>query len=180
MGRQSGKASKLVERRTNNPLWGLFAGSFDPPTLGHLDLITRASMLVDHLVVAIGASDGKSPLFTTKERLAMTAAICRPLTNVKVVSFEGLTVDSAKKYGATVLFRGVRSAIDYDYEVRMATMNQSLNTEVQTIFLPARAELSHISSTLAKEIARFGGDFRLLVPEFVAIELGKKFAKKRG
>jgi pantetheine-phosphate adenylyltransferase len=157
---------------------GIFAGSFDPPTLGHQDLIRRASLLLDELVVAVGAADGKSPLFTTAERVAMTQALCSEYKNVRVISFDGLTVDCALAEGATTIIRGVRSAIDYDYEMRMALMNQAMKPQLQTIFLPTRAELSHISSSLAKEIARHGGDSRLLVPSLVARELKKKFSKK--
>ena len=156
---------------------GIFAGSFDPLTLGHQDLIRRAGSLMDELVVAVGAADGKSPLFTMAERVAMAKAICREFNNVRVISFDGLTVDCALAEGATTIIRGVRSAIDYDYEMRMALMNQAMKPQLQTIFLPTRADLSHISSYLAKEIARYGGDSSLLVPALVERELKKKFSK---
>lgn len=157
---------------------GIFAGSFDPPTRGHIDLIERATQLVDELVIGIGAADGKAPLFTTEERVALIKSLSAGLKNVKVETYSGLTVDFATKVGATVSIRGVRSAIDYDYEMRMALMNQTLKPDLQTLFLPTRAEFSHISSTLAKEIARHGGDCKLLVPGPVAKALKLKFAPR--
>ncbi|MEN9835740.1 MAG: hypothetical protein RL011_1933 [Pseudomonadota bacterium] len=155
---------------------GIFAGSFDPPTYGHIDLIERATQLVDHLVIGIGASEGKVPLFSTDERIALIKSLGSKLKNISVETYSGLTVDFATRVGATVSIRGVRSAIDYDYEMRMALMNQTLKPDLQTLFLPTRAEFSHVSSTLAKEIARHGGACELLVPGLVARALKRKFA----
>lgn len=164
--RKTGKAAARV---------GIFAGSFDPPTYGHIDLIERATELVDLLVIGIGASEGKVPLFSTDERVALIKSLCPKLKNIRVETYSGLTVDFATSVGATVSIRGVRSAIDYDYEMRMALMNQTLKPDLQTLFLPTRSEFSHVSSTLAKEIARHGGAAELLVPASVAKAMKRKF-----
>lgn len=171
-------ASKVASNRQRQRLSkqvGIYAGSFDPPTLGHMDVIERASELVDRLIVGVGTSAGKAPLFSPEERSELLTQLCRSQRNVVVSNFSGLTVDFAAQAGATVIIRGLRSAADYDYEMRMAQMNHALRPGLHTIFLPTRAELSHISSSLAKEIARYGGDSALLVPELVDKALRKKF-----
>ena len=170
------KPSGSKSRPQPSHLIGIYAGSFDPPTLGHLDLIARASQMVGQLVVAIGAAQGKAPLFSVEERLDLTKALCRPYPNVAVQSFAGLTVDFAAEVGAALIIRGLRSASDYDYEMRMAQMNQAMKPNLHTIFLPTRPDLSHISSSLAREIARHGGDVSLLVPPAVVRPLRRKFA----
>lgn len=152
----------------------VYTGSFDPMTLGHLDVIRRASVLFDELIVAMGEARGKEPLFTVSERKALIEATCRDLDNIRVESFDGLAVEFAARVHALTLVRGIRSTTDYAYEVQMALMNRAMRPEIETIFLPTSAEYSHISSSLAKEIALHGGDMRLLVPEPVAQKLAKK------
>lgn len=160
--------------RSGKPRIGVYTGSFDPMTFGHLDVIERASGLFDEVVVAVGAAGGKQPLFTVDERVALIAQVVRRLSNVKVESFDGLAVEFAARRGACALIRGLRSATDYAYEVQMALMNRALDKRVETLFLPTSPEFSHISSSLAKEIALHGGQVGLLVPPLVAKKLAEK------
>jgi pantetheine-phosphate adenylyltransferase len=152
----------------------VFAGSFDPLTLGHLDVIERASKLFDRVVVAMGESRGKAPLFTTEERAALIEAECARLGNVEPATFRGLAVEFAKAQGAVAFIRGVRSSLDFAYEMQMAQMNRALAPAIETIFIPTAPLVSHISSSLAKEIAKHGGDLALLVPPRVAKRLARK------
>lgn len=157
-------------------LVGLFAGSFDPLTRGHLDLIARASPLFGRVWVAVGTSRDKVGVFTVEERLALIRAACQDLPNVEAVHFSGLAVEFAIAKKADVLIRGLRSGTDFDYEMQMAQMNSALRPQVQTVFLPTQPDLRHISSSLAKEIARLGGPVELLVPPVVAQALKAKMA----
>lgn len=152
----------------------VYTGSFDPMTLGHLDVITRASKLFKKVIVAVGEARGKAPLFTTAERLDLLRATTRDLGNVEVASFTGLAVDFAARQGPVALVRGLRSATDFAYEMQMAGMNHALKPAIDTVFLPTSPLFSHISSTLAKEIAHHGGDLTLLVPPLVAQKLSEK------
>lgn len=156
----------------------IYTGSFDPMTLGHLDVIKRTSPLFDEVVVAIGEARGKAPLFSLEERIALIRKVTGNLSNVSVSSFAGLAIEFAKERNAVVMVRGIRSTTDYAYEVQMALMNRAMAPKVETIFFPTSPEYSHISSSLAKEIALYGGDLRLLVPREVAADLAKKFAKQ--
>jgi len=161
-------AAKTTERVA------VYSGSFDPMTLGHLDVIRRASRLFDVLIVATGEASGKAPLFTTPERCEVIAAVVADLPNVKVESYRGLTVTFAEKQRAVALVRGLRSHSDYDYEMQMALMNRVLAPAIETLFIPTSPQFSHISSSLAKEIALHGGDVNLLVPPLVARKLADK------
>jgi len=152
----------------------LFAGSFDPLTLGHLDLIQRASRLFHTVVVAIGEAQGKSPVFTVSERLEQITAACSGMNNVMIACFSGLAVDFAVLNGAGVLLRGLRSLGDFDYEMQMAQMNSQLRPGIETMFLPTLPELRHISSSLAKDVARHGGNAALLVPPAIATQLSQR------
>lgn len=152
----------------------VYTGSFDPLTLGHLDIITRAASLFDRLIIAIGEARGKNTLFTIDERVAMIRESCSHMSNVEATSFSGLAVEFAAKVGASALVRGLRSGADYTYEVTMAQMNRSLRPNLETIFLPTSPALSHISSTLAKEIASHGGDAGLLCSPQIAARLCAK------
>lgn len=143
-------------------------------TLGHLDVIKRASRLFDRLVVAIGEARGKTALFTVAERVELIARVCEDLKNVSVTSFKGLAVEYAADQGAVVMVRGLRSSTDYNYEVQMALMNRALKPELETVFLPTSPQYGHISSSLAKEIALHGGDLELLVPPLVSKKLAEK------
>jgi pantetheine-phosphate adenylyltransferase len=164
------------------PRIALFAGSFDPITLGHLDVVRGAVRLVDRLVLAIGAHPGKQPLFAADERLAMLEEICAPVARAAgcefaCTTFAGLVVAAARAAGATVLIRGVRDATDFDYEMQMAGMNAAMAPELQTVFVPASPAVRPITATLVRQIAGMGGDVSSFVPAQVAARLQQKFAK---
>lgn len=151
---------------------GLFAGSFDPPTLGHLDLITRALDVVDRLVVAIGANADKSPWLEPELRRRLLNEIVP--AGVEVSLFDGLAVAKAREVGASVLIRGVRGPADLASELAMARANRRLDPGVETILLPASQDTAHISSRLVREVHRAGGDASLFVPEPVVAALAAK------
>src|SRR6201996_4633410 len=160
----------------------LFAGSFDPITNGHLDVVGKAVGLADRLVLAIGIHPGKTPLFSTEERLAMANEICAPLGRAAgregvCPTFANLVITAARQAGATVLVRGVRDATDFDYEMQMAGMNATMAPEITTVFLPAAPAVRPITATLVRQIAGMGGDVAPFVPAAVAARLKKKFAK---
>ena len=164
------------------PRIALFAGSFDPMTNGHVDVVGRAVLLADRLVLAVGIHPGKAPLFPAEERLAMLEEICRPLgraagCEIAVATFADLVISAARRAGATVLIRGVRDATDFDYEMHMAGMNAAMAPEVQTVFLPASPAVRPITATLVRQIAGMGGDVSAFVPAQVAGRLKQKFAK---
>jgi pantetheine-phosphate adenylyltransferase len=160
----------------------LFAGSFDPITLGHLDVVRNAVRLADKLVLAIGVHPGKTPLFSAQERQAMLEEICTPVAReagceLSCMTFAGLVVAAAREVGATVLVRGVRDATDFDYEMQMAGMNAAIAPQVQSVFLPASPGVRPITATLVRQIAGMGGDVSSFVPAPVATRLKQKFAK---
>ena len=164
------------------PRTALFAGSFDPITNGHLDVVRSAARLADRLVLAIGVHPGKTPLFSVEERLAMLEEICRPLgksagCEIVCTTFGDLLVSAAQRAGAAILIRGLRDAADFDYEMQMAGMNAVMAPGVQTVFLPASPEVRPITATLVRQIASMGGDISAFVPPPVAALLKKKFAK---
>jgi pantetheine-phosphate adenylyltransferase len=164
------------------PRTALFAGSFDPITNGHLDVVSKAVRLADRLVLAIGLHPGKTPLFSPEERLAMLDEICTPLARaagceLKCTTFGDLVVSAARREGATILIRGLRDAADFDYEMQMAGMNATMAAEVQTVFLPAAPSVRPITATLVRQIAAMGGDVSAFVPAQVAARLKQKFAK---
>lgn len=164
------------------PRTALYAGSFDPVTNGHLDVVRQAAGLADRLVLAVGVHPGKTPLFSAEERLAMLEQTCGPIARrekCKLVctTFDNLVVDAARKHGATMLIRGLRDATDFDYEMQMAGMNATMAPKVQTVFLPASAAVRPITATLVRQIAGMGGDVSAFVPAPVATRLKKKFAR---
>jgi pantetheine-phosphate adenylyltransferase len=164
------------------PRIALFAGSFDPITLGHLDVVRGAVRLADKLVLAVGIHPGKTPLFAPDERLAMLQEICAPVAraascDLACLTFADLVVSVAQREGATILVRGVRDATDFDYEMQMAGMNGAMAPEVTTVFLPAAPAVRPITATLVRQIAGMGGDVSAFVPPAVAARLKKKFAK---
>jgi pantetheine-phosphate adenylyltransferase len=153
----------------------VYAGSFDPLTNGHLDILARARRLSDRVVVAILQNDEKTPLFTVEERIAMLRESLGEDSSTPVQAFSGLLVDFARQVGATAIVRGLRAVSDYEYELQMALMNRRLAPEVETVFLMAKEEYSYVSSRLVKEVARLKGDVTGLVPEFVRRRLVAKF-----
>jgi pantetheine-phosphate adenylyltransferase len=160
----------------------LYAGSFDPVTNGHLDVVRQAAGLADKLVLAIGVHSGKKPLFSANERLAMLEQTCTPIARrqkckLVCVTFDNLVVATARKHGATLLIRGLRDATDFDYEMQMAGMNASMAPKVQTVFLPASPDVRPITATLVRQIAGMGGDISSFVPAPVAARLNKKFSR---
>ncbi len=164
------------------PRVALFAGSFDPITNGHLDVVRSAVGLAARLVLAVGIHPGKAPLFSAEERLAMLDEICTPLgrnagCEIVCETFGDLVVSAAQRAGATILIRGVRDAADFDYEMQMAGMNAAMAPGVQTVFLPASPEVRPITATLVRQIASMGGDVSAFVPAQIAARLKKKFAK---
>jgi pantetheine-phosphate adenylyltransferase len=142
-------------------------GSFDPVTLGHLDIVGRASKLFDEVVVAVGVNASKSRLFSADERIAMLERACEEFGNVRVASFTGLLTDFCQANEVNAIVKGLRAVSDFDYELQMAQMNASLADDVETVFVPTAPAYSFLASSLVKEVARFGGDVSRFVPEFV-------------
>jgi pantetheine-phosphate adenylyltransferase len=156
----------------------LYAGSFDPPTYGHLDLVERAALLFPQVIVAVGTHPTRSPVFAVAERLALLAEIVQPFANVTVQSFDGLLVDYAKKIGARVVVRGLRVGSDFEYELQIAHANADLAPGIDTIFLPTRTNYGFISASLVREIASYGGDVTRYTPKAVCDALRSKFGTK--
>lgn len=156
----------------------LYAGSFDPLTNGHLDVIRQGLTLADKLVVAIGVHPGKVPMFSFEERAALIEKSVASLTvargRVSVVSFNGLVVDAAKDLGASIMVRGLRNTTDFDFEMPMAGMNSAMAPHIQTVFVPASPGSGHITGTLVRQIAKMGGDVSQFVPKPVLAALKKK------
>ena len=157
----------------------IYPGSFDPITLGHLDIITRSSKLYEQVVVVISRNPTKNPLFTVEERTAQIRKTTRHLPNVEIDSFDGLTVTYAQARQATVLLRGLRVLSDFEKELQMAHTNKTLSSEIETVFLATSTEYGFLSSSLVKEIARFGGPIDHLVPPHVALDVEKCYGKSR-
>jgi pantetheine-phosphate adenylyltransferase len=163
---------------------GLYPGTFDPVTLGHLDIIRRAVKLVDHLVIGIANNPSKSQLFPIEERIAMLRRETAPLAgdgraSIAVETFDSLLIQFARKVGARVIIRGLRAVSDFEYEFQMVGMNQRLDPEIETVFLMADPRHQAIASRLVKEIASFGGDVSAFTTPAVADALKKRFAKPR-
>ena len=154
----------------------VYPGSFDPITKGHEDLIQRSLGFVDRIVVAVAVNVAKQPLFSFEERVALIRE-CVPDKRVEVQSFDGLLVDFAKRVGATVIVRGLRAVSDFEYEFQMALMNRNLVPHIETVFLVPAFDLTYLSSSLVREVARFGGDVSALVHPAVQQALKRKFAK---
>ncbi|CUU37059.1 MAG: pantetheine-phosphate adenylyltransferase [Fimbriimonadales bacterium] len=154
----------------------VYPGSFDPPTLGHLDIISRAARLFDELIVAVAVNAQKKPLFTLEERVAMLQECCQHLPNVRVVPLQGLLARFAQSVGACVIVRGLRAVSDFEYEFQMASMNRQLAPEVDTCFLMTHQQYAFLSSSIVKEVARLGGDVSQLVPPNVHARLTQRFA----
>ena len=157
----------------------IYPGSFDPVTNGHLDIIERATTIVDRLVIVVGVHHGKAPLFTVEERVLMLQEATADLavktgTDISVGTFDSLTIDAARAAGATVIIRGLRDSGDFDYEMQMAGMNGEMAPDVETIFLAASPHVRHIAGTLVRQISAMGGDVAPFVPQTVAGALAEK------
>jgi len=157
----------------------LFPGTFDPPTLGHLDVLTRAARLFERVTVGLADHAGKQVLFGVEERLELLRACTAGLEGLRVERVDGLVVAACARLGADALPRGLRSGSDFDYEAQMARTNRTLQAEVDTIFLASAPEVSHVSSTLVRQIATLGGDCSRLVPAPVLEALTRRFGKPR-
>jgi pantetheine-phosphate adenylyltransferase len=160
---------------------GLYPGTFDPVTHGHIDIIRRACRLVDRLVIGVAINRDKGPLFTLEDRVAMLAAETGAIaaatgTRIEVHPFENLLIDCARDVGAGVIIRGLRAVADFEYEFQMVGMNRALNSAIETVFLMADVKHQAIASKLVKEIARLGGDVSKFVPPAVGTALAAKFA----
>lgn len=158
----------------------IYAGSFDPLTNGHLDVLRGALTVADTVLVAIGIQAAKQPLFSFEERSrlideAMAAELGADAKRLQVISFEGLVIDAARKHGASIMIRGLRDGTDLDYEMQMAGMNETMAPDLQTVFLPASPSVRTITATLVRQIASMGGDIRPFVPAVVALALNAKF-----
>jgi len=156
----------------------VYAGSFDPPTLGHLDLIERASALFSDVLVAIGRHPTRSPLFSADERVALVSSVSAHLPNVTVEAFDGLLIELCKRQEARVIVRGLRAATDFEYELQIAHANADLEPNVDTVFLPTRTKNGFISASLVREIASHGGDVSRYAPAIVCEALVTKYGKR--
>lgn len=156
---------------------GVYPGTFDPVTNGHIDIIKRSKNLFDKLYVVIPNNTNKMPLFSLEERLELLKEVLKDEEFVEVTTTDLLTVDFAKKVEATAMLRGLRMVSDFEYELQMATMNKCLNDEIETVFIMSSHEYSFLSSSSVKEIARFGGDYSAFVPEVVRLAVEKKISK---
>lgn len=166
-------AAASAERRLRI---GVYPGSFDPVTRGHEDLIRRSLAFVDRVIVAVAVNVAKQPLFTLEERVALLRETVR-LPEVEVQSFEGLLVEFAQRVGASVIVRGLRAVSDFEYEFQMALMNRTLAPRLETVFLVPAFDLTYLSSSLVREVARFGGDVSQLVQPAVQQALRRKFGR---
>ena len=154
---------------------GVYPGTFDPITLGHMDIIRRGAKLVDRLVIGVTTNPSKSPMFSVEERMAMVRREIDGIAGeIAVVSFDSLLMDFAEREGAAVILRGLRAVSDFEYEYQMAGMNQQLNDRVETVFLMADVSLQPIASRLVKEIALYGGEVEKFVPAAVAAEVRER------
>lgn len=154
---------------------GVYPGTFDPITNGHLDIIKRAHQLFDKLYIVVPVNMGKSALFTTEERVELIKEVLKDLNDIEVVSTDKLTVDFASSVNATAMVRGLRMVSDFDYELQLATINKKLNSQIETVFIMSSHEYSFLSSSAVKEIAKFGGDVSSFVPEVVNVALKNKY-----
>jgi len=155
---------------------GIYPGSFDPLTYGHLDIIERATKICDKLVVGILINSSKNSLFDVEERVEILKESCKDLNTIEVIAFGGLLVDFCKENGVNSIIRGLRAVSDFEYEITLASINRRLAPDVETIFLMGRDENLFVSSSLVKEVARYRGDVTSLVPPYVASRIQQKFS----
>ncbi|MBU9820842.1 pantetheine-phosphate adenylyltransferase [Rahnella sp. BCC 1045] len=154
----------------------IYPGTFDPLTNGHLDIVTRAALMFDHVILAIAASPSKKPMFTLDERVALATQVTSHLKNVEVIGFSDLMANFAKAQGANVLVRGLRAVSDFEYEMQLANMNRHLLPTLESVFMMPSKEWSFISSSLVKEVARHGGDITPFLPQVITQALMEKIS----
>ena len=164
---------------TTTPRVGVYPGTFDPFTLGHLDIIRRSANLVDRLVIGVTTNPSKEPMFSVAERLNMVRREIADIANVEVVEFDSLLMNFAEAQGARLILRGLRAVADFEYEYQMAGMNQQINDRIETVFLMADVSLQPIASKLVKEIARYGGPIHKFVTPAVAKDVAAFLASKK-
>ncbi|HWT75606.1 MAG TPA: pantetheine-phosphate adenylyltransferase [Mobilitalea sp.] len=161
---------------------GIYPGSFDPITFGHLDILVRASGLVDKLIIGVLKNNAKKPLFTAEERVKLIEQVIKENTNlasVQVEAFDGLLINFAAQKNATIIVRGLRAITDFEYELQIAQTNHKLNTKIDTVFFTTSVEYSYLSSSAVKEIASYGGDIRQFVPECIVQSVYDKYKSLR-
>ena len=152
----------------------IYPGSFDPPTYGHLDIIERASRLCDELIIGVLKNSAKTPLFSVNERVNMLKVTTSDIKNVRVMSFQGLTVDFARQNKASIIVRGLRALTDFDYELQLSQINKTLCEDIETIFLSTNLKYSFLSSSTVKEVASYRADISGLVPPYIQDLVEKK------
>ena len=156
----------------------VYPGSFDPVTLGHIDIIERAAEIVDELIVGVLVNKGKNPLFSVQERVNMLQIVTKDIPNIRVESFDGLLVDFLKLKDAEFVIRGLRAITDFEYELQMAQTNRIMSPDTDTIFLTTNLKYAYLNSTTVKEVASYGGDITKFVPEYVAEAVIEKTKKQ--
>lgn len=159
-------------------LIAVYPGSFDPTTLGHLDIIERSSKAVDHLIIGVLNNNSKTPLFSAEERVKMLRDVTSIFPNVEVQAFSGLLVDFARQCNASVIIRGLRAITDFEYELQMAHSNRMLAPELDTIFLTTNLKYAYVSSSMVKEVASFGGDISQFVPWQLKDRIEEKYRNR--
>jgi pantetheine-phosphate adenylyltransferase len=160
----------------NDKTVAVYAGSFDPATYGHVDVMKRAAKLFDRVIVAVGIHPSRKALFSVEERLALISELATDMHNVEAASFEGLLIDYCQDVGASILIRGLRHSMDFEYELQIAQANADMAPEIETVFLPTSVEWGFITASLVREIASHGGDVSRYAPPNVCAALTKKFA----
>ena len=163
--------------RKNAMKLAICPGSFDPVTIGHLDIIGRARKIFDHVIVAVMVNPEKHTMFTTEERIALIQKCTKDMEDVEVVSFDGLLADYAKMRGATAIVKGLRAMSDFEYEFQMAQANRKLCYKAETIFLTSKSEYTYLSSSMVKQIAMFGGDISDFVPECILDRINERLKR---
>ncbi len=158
---------------------GIYPGSFDPATFGHLDIIKRAAVLMDHLIVGVLKNNGKTPLFSVDERVNMLRDAVKDIKNVQVMSFSGLLVDFARQHGVSVIVRGLRAVTDFEYELLMSQTNRVMAPDIDTIFLTTSLDYAYLSSSTVREIASYGGDISKFVPPCIEDIIIKKYKEEK-
>lgn len=154
---------------------GIYPGSFDPVTMGHLDIILRASKLVDKLIIGVLQNSAKTPLFTTEERVELLQTVTKDIPNVTIEDYKGLLVDYADQKKASIIVRGLRAITDFEYELQLAQTNHKLNPNIDTVFLTTSVEYAYLSSSTVREIASFGGEIKQFVPASIVQSVYDKY-----